>query len=194
MRLIPQTLIPAFLRPANPPQAVALFEAAMARSRAPVLYAELGLPDTMQGRMEALMLQLAALHRRLARAGPHGPALWQDTLDYAMSEIERAMREVGVGDVTVPKRMRRVAEAFYGRAKAYGAALDAGDRAALAAALVRNAYADAPPDPATVGRLADDLVAVAAALGAQDDAALLRGRVRLPEPAAEPTMPAPATP
>ena len=181
MRLIPQTLIPAFLRPANPPQAVALFEAAMTRSRAPVFYAELGLPDTMQGRMEVLMLHLAALHRRLVRTEPHGPALWQDTLDYAMSEIERAMREVGVGDVTVPKRMRRVAEAFYGRAKAYGDALDAGDRSALADALSRNAYAEAQPDPVAVGRLAEDLVAVAAALDAQDDAALLRGQVAFPK-------------
>lgn len=184
MRLIPQTLIPQFLRPKAPPQAVSLFEAAMAASRDPRFYAEFGLPDTLQGRMEVLMLHLAALHRRLSPVEPHGMALWRDTLDYAMSEIERALRDVGVGDVTVPKRMRKIAEAFYGRAKAYGAALDgARDNDALAAALARNAYGETPPDGDEAQRLARHARAIAEALVGQPDTAFLAGTVVFPDPA-----------
>ncbi len=197
VRLIPQTLIPKFLRPSVPRQAVSLYEALLLRAREPVYYADWGVPDTMDGRLEILEVHLAALFRRLKPIAPHGSDLWRDTLDYAMSEIERAMREVGVGDVTVPKKMRRVAESFYGRAQAYGAALDAGNRAILAEALARNVYPDdsatdtrtmTPPDG--VLALTDDLIALDAALATTRDADLMAGQLTLPPPRTAPDMPA----
>ncbi len=201
MRLIPQTLIPKFLRPSVPRQAVSLYEALLLRAREPVFYADWGVPDTMAGRLEILEVHLAALFRRLTPIAPHGPDLWRDTLDYAMSEIERAMREVGVGDVTVPKKMRRVAESFYGRARAYGAALDARDRAALAEALARNVYPDAPapdtqhrPPAGGVLALVDDLVALDAALAATPDTDLMGGQLTLPPPRTAPGVRATETP
>ncbi|MEM7566412.1 MAG: ubiquinol-cytochrome C chaperone family protein [Pseudomonadota bacterium] len=185
MRLIPQTLIPGFLRPRTPRQAVSLYETLLLRAREPVFYTDWGVPDTMDGRLEVLQLHLALLFRRLGAIAPHGPDLWRDTLDHAMGEIERAMRDVGVGDVTVPKKMRRVAEAFYGRAKAYGEALDADDRAALADALARNVYAEPPHADALAG-LAGDAVVLDAALRAAPDAELMAGRLTLAAPHAAP--------
>lgn len=182
VRLIPQTLIPAFLRPSHPPQAVQLFETALSASREPVFYQAWRIPDTMAGRIEVLTFYLAVLHRRLMGVKPHGPELWRDTLDYAMAEIERGMREAGVGDVSVPKRMRRAAEAFYGRARAYGAALDENDPASLAEAVQRNVYgSDMAPNGAATA-IAVHIVAIADSLDAQGDASFLRGHVNFPIP------------
>lgn len=199
MRLIPQTLIPAFLRSRTPRQAIALFETVSMRARTPVYHMRWGVPDEMEGRLEVLEMHLAALYRRLSRIAPHGADLWRDVLDHAMAEIERAMRDVGVGDVTVPKKMRRIAEGFYGRAKAYGDALDANDRTALIAAVSRNVFGEETPnatpsagastDPsigpstaASPAPLADDLIALAAALDAAPDAELMKGRFDPPAP------------
>jgi cytochrome b pre-mRNA-processing protein 3 len=90
---------------------------------------------------------------------------------------------MGVGDLSVPKKMRALGETFYGRAKAYRAALASGE-GALAQALARNIYGGGEPDAAR--RLAAYMHRAAGDLAAQETSRLAAGIVRFPDPAAIP--------
>jgi cytochrome b pre-mRNA-processing protein 3 len=115
-----------------------LYEAIVAQARLPGLYADSGLPDTLEGRYEMLALHLFAVERRLLRAGETGGALAQSLADAFAADMETVMRELGVGDLAVPKRVRKLAGEFHGRARAYSAAMDGGqaDLASVIAATV----------------------------------------------------------
>jgi cytochrome b pre-mRNA-processing protein 3 len=90
---------------------------------------------------------------------------------------------MGIGDLSVPKHMKRVGEAFYGRAQAYQAALAAADDVALVEVLTRNVYSGDVSQAAAAARLAAYMRSVAGALARQPAAALMAGRVDLPDPA-----------
>jgi cytochrome b pre-mRNA-processing protein 3 len=122
--------------------AAALYGAIVAQSRAPVFYVRFGVADSVEGRFESLVVHLALVLRRLGDADEAAKDLGQDVFDQFCADMDRALREMGVGDLSVPKRMKRLAEAYYGRAAAYGPALDAGDRRALAEIVRRNLLAD----------------------------------------------------
>lgn len=164
----------------DPRQAVIgpLHDRIVAAARRPLLYAELGIPDTLEGRFEALCLHVVLVLRRLRTLPAPADEIGQDLVDYVFRQLDRSLREMGVGDFGVPKRMKKLAQAFYGRAQAYAAALEAGDRAALAAALARNVLADG--EPATP--LADYALGLESALSgyALDD--VLRRELPLPDP------------
>ena len=114
-------------------------------SRAPALYEALGVPDTVEGRFEALCLHAILVLRRLGRLPPPAAEVAQDLVNAVFLHLDASLRESGIGDMGVPKRMKKLGRAFYGRASHYDAALDAGDERALAAALARNVLgADAP--------------------------------------------------
>jgi cytochrome b pre-mRNA-processing protein 3 len=169
-----------FRRRAEGPPAGPLYEAVMAASRRPFLFAGLGVPDTVMGRFESLTLHAVLVVRRLKGAPEPGPALAQALTDRLFAGLDAALREIGIGDLTVPKRMKDFAAAFLGRAAAYGRALDAGDRDALAAALARNIYGGEPGDAAA--RLADLALATARSLDPQDVATLAAGGFAWPAP------------
>jgi len=119
--------------------ASALYGAIVAQSRVPDFYARLGVPDSVDGRFEMVVLHLALVLRRLGDAADEtAKALGQQVFDRFCREMDRSLREMGVGDLSVPKRMKRMAEAYYGRAAAFDAALAAKDGEALAAAVRRN--------------------------------------------------------
>jgi cytochrome b pre-mRNA-processing protein 3 len=109
-----------------------------AASRAPELYLEAGMPDTVEGRLESLTLHGLLAMRRLGALPPPGAEVAQEFTDTLFRHVDHGLRELGVGDVTVPKRMKAIARNFYGRVGAYAPALDAADAGALAAALERN--------------------------------------------------------
>ncbi|HBK91496.1 MAG TPA: ubiquinol-cytochrome C chaperone [Parvularcula sp.] len=118
-------------------QAETLFEALNAAARSPALYAAAGAPDTIEGRFEVLGLHIFLALRRLRRDAPAS-----DRLSIALQEIffrrlDGALREIGVGDLSIGRKIRGLAEAFYGRAAAYERAMGEGPDA-LAAALARN--------------------------------------------------------
>lgn len=113
---------------------VALSEAA----RRPGLYTDLGVPETVEGRFESLCLHAILVLRRLNRLPPPAAEVAQDLVNSVFTQLDASLRELGVGDMGVSKRMKKLGAAFYGRAEGYDAALEAGDVAALAAALVRN--------------------------------------------------------
>ncbi len=116
-------------------------------ARQPFLFAACGIPDTRAGRFEAICLFVALLIRRLRQdADARGPALAQAVFDAMFADMDRSLRELGVGDLSVGKKNRELWEAFHGRARAYEAALADGRCGdALPAAIGRNLFAGALP-------------------------------------------------
>jgi cytochrome b pre-mRNA-processing protein 3 len=102
-----------------------LHAAAVAQSRASKLYAEMGAPDSVEGRFELLTLHVILLVERLKAEGEEGAGLRQALFDTYVSQLDGAMREMGVGDLAMGKRMRKLGEAFYGRASGYSVAFAA---------------------------------------------------------------------
>jgi cytochrome b pre-mRNA-processing protein 3 len=107
----------------------------VAQARLPVFYTAYDVPDTVNGRFDMLVLHLWLVLRRL-RAESR-TELAQALFDHFSSDLDANLREMGVGDLAVPRRMRRFGEAFYGRAQAYDAAVAASDPQALTQALVQ---------------------------------------------------------
>ncbi|MCZ8096391.1 MAG: hypothetical protein O9972_00585 [Burkholderiales bacterium] len=112
-------------------------------ARRPGFYADLGVPDTVEGRFDLLTLHVFVALRRLKALPDPAGDLAQDLVDAVFRHFDMALRELGVGDISVPKRMKTLAGAFYGRGKAYEQALS-GDDSVLAEALARNLFANRP--------------------------------------------------
>ncbi|MCI9879541.1 ubiquinol-cytochrome C chaperone family protein [Methylobacterium goesingense] len=122
-------------------------------ARHPDLYLRLGVPDTLEGRFECLILHVILVLRRLNRLPEPAADVAQDLVNSVFLQLDSSLRESGIGDFGVPKRMKKLGSAFYGRAEGYDAALDAGDVAALQAALARNVLGlDAPEAAAELAR------------------------------------------
>lgn len=157
-----------------------LYGAIVAQARQRVFYADYAVPDTVEGRLEMIMLHTVLLLNRLNRGDDESRALGQAVFDRFCLDMDDNLREMGVGDLTVPKQMRRIAGAFYGRAKAYEEALASADANSLVDALARNIY---PNDPAASGhaeRLAAYARAAIAHLAPQTPTALAEGIVEFP--------------
>jgi cytochrome b pre-mRNA-processing protein 3 len=151
----------------------------VAAARDPVLFTEYGIDDSLEGRFEAVTLHAVLVLRRLNRIDPPAPEIARDLTDAIFRSFEIALREMGVGDISVPKRMKTIAGAFLGRASAYDMALR-GDAPALKAALARNVY-DGRKNP---DRLARYVETANEALAEASLEAFTLGRVPFPEPAA----------
>ena len=131
-----------------------LYGAGVAGARDAYYYEELGVPDTLDGRFDIIGLHAFLLIRRLRSLPAPGPALAQAVFDAMFSDMDLNLREMGVGDLSVGKRVRAMWEAFHGRAQAYEAALATGDTAALATALARNVWRGAAGPPGSAEALA----------------------------------------
>jgi len=170
-----------FRRRTQAPIIAALYGAIVAQARTPAFYAEYRVPDTLEGRFDLIVLHLVLLLRRLAREADPAPALGQGLFDAFCRDLDANLREMGVGDLVVPKRMQKFGEAFYGRQAAYLAALAAPDRRVFESALARNIFqSDGVDDPAV--RLARYARAAAAGLDARSREALLQGEIAFPRP------------
>lgn len=154
-----------------------LYGAAVAAARQPGFYRDLGVPDTLDGRFDLVGLHVFLVIRRLNAAPPTGPAIAQAVFDAMFSDMDTNLREMGVSDLVVGRRVKAMWEAFHGRSTAYEAALAEGE-AALAEALLRNVWRGAPPASADAPRhLARLVLRHAAALDAVPAEALLSGRL-----------------
>ncbi len=154
----------------------ALYTAAVAAARDPWFYATLVVPDTLDGRFDLVALHAFLLVRRLQDAPPPGPDLSQAVFDAMFSDMDNNLRELGVSDLRVGKRVRAMWEAFHGRSTAYAQALDATDRNALAAALARNVWRGDAPD-ASPEMLANYVLSQAAGIANQSLAELAASKV-----------------
>jgi len=164
----------------------ALYNRAVAAGRETFFYETLGVPDTLDGRFDLVGLHVALLIRRLRHDVAPGPALAQAVFDAMFSDMDVNLRELGVGDLSVGKRVRAMWEAFHGRARAYETALDDADPAALPAALVRNVWRGR--ETSVIAEAARHLAALMRAedshLARQGLAALAAGEVNFRGPAA----------
>lgn len=154
----------------------ALYATAAEQARLPAFYLSYGVEDSVEGRFEMAALHVYLLLRRLKSAGEAASRMSRAVSDVFFSEMDGALRELGVGDLSVGKKIRAMAEAFYGRIAAYESALAAEDEAGrLALALSRNVYGEKNSDAAA--RLADYVRRSIAVLEAQPDNRLLKGIV-----------------
>jgi cytochrome b pre-mRNA-processing protein 3 len=117
-----------------------------ALARDPVLFTRHGVADSFEGRFELLALHFALVLRRLAKLPAPAADVAQDLTDLTFLRLDQSLREIGIGDVGVPRRMKTLARAFYGRANAYHAAWDSSDPARLVEALRRNIFAGGEGD------------------------------------------------
>lgn len=167
-----------FRRPRHERTGFVLYGAAVAAAREPRFYAELGVPDTAAGRFELVALHAALLIRRLRAAGDRtADELGQAVFDAMFADMDVNLREMGIGDLSVGKRVKMLWEGFHGRAEAYAAALAAGDEAALAAALARNVWTQEPAPEGAPEALAREAMGADAVLAGQDVATMLQGKV-----------------
>jgi len=177
-------MILRFFRPNPQADIVAdLYGAIVAQARQPVFYRDLGVPDTVNGRFEMVLLHTLLVIRRLAGQDEPVRDLGQMIFDRFCADIDGSLREMGVSDMKVPRQMRRVGDAFYGKQKHYAAAFEeAGDVALVE--LLQKTFAEEGRSVAIDGpRLATYLRGVEAALSRQEAAAIAAGRLTFPQPA-----------
>lgn len=158
--------------------AEALYEAVMTQARRPDFYTDYGVPDGFEQRFDMLVLHAHLVIRRLTETGAGACA--QELFDTLFFDMDRTLRAMGVGDMSVGKRIKDMVRAFYGRTAAYDVALAEPEASGLAAALGRNVYGGA----ADGIRLARYVLATVAALAQQAPADLAAGRVQFPDPGA----------
>lgn len=162
-----------------------LFERAAAQARTPALYRDGGVPDTVEGRFECYALHVDLVLHRLKGQGPEASEVGQALFDKFLDNLDEGLRDMGVGDLSVGKKMRKLGEAIYGRMKGYDATLDAlltqtpaPDLAPLSALIGRVLFAsDAAPE---AGPLAAYALTCARALAAQPLDEVLEGRLAWP--------------
>ena len=157
-----------------------LYGAAVEAARQPYFYTVLGVPDTLDGRFDLLSLFAFLLIDRLRPESDPGPALAQAVFDAMFSDMDVNLREMGVGDLSIGKKVKAMWNAFHGRSIAYAAGLASGDEAALEAAIARNVWRGARPPPGSAAALARLVAAGRADLERQPLAALAEGKVRFP--------------
>ena len=156
-----------------------LYAAAVLQARRPGFYEKWGVPDTVEGRFDMIVVHVHALMRALKGQGRSANRLAQALFDIMFDDMDQNMRELGVSDIRIGKRIKELAGSFYGRIGAYDEALASESEAnALEDALRRNVYLATPDGDAAalaayVRRLADEMAAVSV-----DE--LLAGRVSFP--------------
>ena len=133
-------------------RADALYGQIVAQARQPVFYAQYGVADTAEGRFDMIVLHVVLTMRRLRETGADGRALAQTLFDTFFADMDRNLREMGASDLSVPKKVRAMVEAFYGRASVYDAAIEAGSLEGMRAALDRNLFAGAAKGADEAGR------------------------------------------
>lgn len=169
-----------FRSPVQPQNTIeAIYGMIVAQAREPAFYASLNVPDTVNGRFDMLLLHLWMVLRQLRTSGD-SEETGQALFDRFCSDMDDNLREMGVGDLTVPKRMQEFGEAFYGRTAAYDAALAAGDNE-LTAAIGRNILGS--QHDASAGKIAAYVKEALAALAPLRRDALLAADWRFPAPA-----------
>lgn len=164
-----------FRRSPNP--ARRCYEAIVAAARHPSFYADMGVADTLDGRFDMITLHAFLILDRLKGTEP---AFRQELVDELFRDMDRSLREMGVGDISVGKKVRKMAEVFYGRVTAYDKAIG-GPEASLAAAVARNVF---PDGNAGIGpeRLSAYMLEQRAYLALQEPEVIAGGTVRFKEP------------
>ncbi|MDO6963784.1 ubiquinol-cytochrome C chaperone family protein [Rhizobium alvei] len=156
-----------------------------AAAREPELYRSYAVPDTVIGRFEMLSTVLILYFRRTQSASDSSKALAQSIVEAFFEDIDHSMRELGISDHGVPKRMKKFASMFYGRGDSYGRALDSGDLVELEAALRRNFHPENADPALSMQKLAHYMLEIEANLKTVPDDVVARGEVTITAPKEE---------
>lgn len=174
-----QRLCKYLSKPAVDPATAALYRACVAAARRPEFYQAFAVPDSIDGRFDLLLLHVFLVMHRLRGESEARQRLF----DLMFADMDRSLREMGVGDMSIGKKIRPMISAFYGRGQAYEKAIGAGD-AALAAALGRNLYGAAQIAPDILQKMTAYVRRAIDSLERQPVANLLSGQVEFPAPLA----------
>lgn len=151
-----------------------LYIALVEQARNPVFYTELGVPDTLDGRFEMINLHMHLLLHRLQLAFTRSPELREASrliIETYFADMDRSLREMGVGDTGIGRRVQKMSSGFYGRLEAYGMAKEQPEL--WPEALRRNVYGTCDTPPAeTVRRLIAYIDASHTLLAEREDAEL----------------------
>ncbi|MGB0684508.1 MAG: ubiquinol-cytochrome C chaperone family protein [Magnetovibrionaceae bacterium] len=161
-----------------------LYETVVIQARQPVFYAEWGVPDTVDGRFDMIGIHAWLLMRRLRQDEDRTKELAQATFDLMFADMDQNLRELGIGDMGIASRIKKMAKAFYGRIAAYDEGLD-GLPGTLEAALKRNAYRKCDPESDQVAHLAAYVRRANIHLADQNTENLESGTVSFPDPTVE---------
>lgn len=166
-----------------------LYETIIAQARNPVFYRRWAVPDTLDGRFDLIVLHAFLTMHRLGQER-RGAALSQALFDLMFADMDSNLRELGVSDLAVGKRIKTMAKAFFGRIAAYEAELK--DAEHLAQALHRNLYRGETVDPGILAAMAQYVRAEAAELDNHPLDELLAGKMSfggLKQPAVSEAVP-----
>lgn len=157
-----------------------LYASVVAQARQPVFYRDAEVPDTLDGRFDMITLHMILVLRRMR--GPALASLSQTLLDTFFKNMDGALREMGVGDLTVPKKVRAMAQAFYGRLEAYEKAFAEDGNDMLAVAVERNVFrSEASSASPAAQAIARYMRVQDSHLATLDNAQLTEGRVTFTE-------------
>ena len=156
--------------------AAKLYDAIVAQARQPVFYMDYGVDDTTNGRFEMIVLHAYMLMHRLRNEDREAKELAQAVFDRFFRDMDDSLRERGVGDLSVPKKIKKMAQHFYGRVEAYDEAREESEEK-LAQALSRNIFADDPETRVEARELATYVLACAARLDEQQPQDFLTGTI-----------------
>jgi len=158
--------------------AAELYVKLVEQARHPAFYTVCGVPDTLDGRFEALALHAFLVFHRLKREGQEAQGFAQALFDHMFNDMDLSLREIGVTDFSIGKKVKAMGRGFYGRIVAYDKGLGTADPEVLEDALRRNLYGTVQPGPGQVRAIAAYMRREAAGLAAQPPAAFLAGDVR----------------
>ncbi|MFH1803509.1 MAG: ubiquinol-cytochrome C chaperone family protein [Pseudomonadota bacterium] len=156
-----------------------LYRSIVAQSRQPDFFARLGVADTIEGRFDLILVNAFVVFRRL-KQDQAGRDLAQQVFDAMFAGLDQNMREMGIGDVGILKRVRKMSESYHGRIVAYEEGLRDGDEA-LASALNRNLYADTEVKPEQLAAMVRYVHLADAALATQKSEDLMNGIITFPD-------------
>ena len=150
-----------------------LYDIAVAQARLPIFYEDYGVPDTVDGRFDMISLHCYLMMRKLrAQNTQEGKRLSQKLFDVFFVTMDRSLREMGVGDLGVPKHMKRMMQGFNGRAYHYESAIKNNDKAELGEALVQNIYGTVERPDDKILKVVADYVMVSAELPVSEYASI----------------------
>ena len=155
----------------------AVYAAMVGRARNPRFYAQWGVPDTVTGRFDMISLHLALLFRRLRGESGGAREFSQALFDLFFRDMDRSLREMGAGDLAVPKKIRNMGNLFYGLLASLDTALTSNEQGAVEAVLVRNLFGgELTGDPAALALYVRDEASRLAAYPAEE---IIGGRLEL---------------
>lgn len=170
-----------FFRKRQNPAVYILYNVVVEQARNLHFYSRLRVGDTIDGRFDMIVLHAFLVFYRLKGEGETAAVFGQELFDLFFQDMDRNLREMGVGDVSVPRKIKKMASMFYGRAAAYANALDEKDHDALVRAIDRNIFTDVS-DPMAAGAIAAYMEACVVDLARQKADDILAGRIHWTDP------------